>query len=163
MSIFKGLMAAAALCALAGAAQAQPAQPLAGHTQAPQLDPSALVLFTPDQIKWPAAQPGKAQSVVLAGDPTKPGSLYIIMLKLPPNTGSRPHSHPGDRYVTVLSGTWWVNTGAKYEPDKMVAVKPGSFVTHYANQIHYDGTKADPAIIEIVGIGPSGMTDREAK
>jgi quercetin dioxygenase-like cupin family protein len=163
MSPIKGLMAAAALCVLACAAHAQPTQNLAGHTQPPQLDPKALVLLTPDQVQWPKAEPGKAQSVVLTGDPSKPGSLYVIMMKLPPNTGSRPHSHPGDRFVTVLSGTWWVNTGARYQPDKMVPVKPGSFVYHHANEIHYDGTKADPAIIEIVGLGPSGMTPREEK
>ena len=24
---------------------------------------------------------------------------------------SRPHTHPNARYITVVSGTWWVGTG----------------------------------------------------
>ena len=56
-----------------------------------------------------------------------------------------------------------INTGAKYNPDTMVPMKPGSFIIHHAGEIHYDGTKDDPAMIYIVGMGPAPSIDREEK
>ena len=48
---------------------------------------------------------GQQSTSVLFGDPSKPG-LYGVMTKwLAGNHFSRPHVHPNDRYITVLSGT----------------------------------------------------------
>jgi len=63
----------------------------------------------------------------------------------------------------VLSGTWWVGTGKTYDPDSTVPMHAGSFVTHYAKGIHYDGAKDEPAIIEIVGMGPAANMSAEEK
>ncbi len=126
-----------------------------------EMDPKALVVVPFDKLDF-KGKPGAAQVATVFGDSTKPG-LYGQVIKWPPHTGSRPHSHPNDRYITVLSGTWWVNTGAKYSPETMTPIKPGSFVIHYANQIHYDGTKDEPAMIYIVGMGPAPLVDREEK
>jgi hypothetical protein len=40
---------------------------------------------------------------------------------------------------------------------------PGSFVTHFGKQIHYDGAKDEEVILEIVGEGPQTSTPAEAK
>jgi quercetin dioxygenase-like cupin family protein len=96
----------------------------------------------------------------LLGDPSKPG-LYIELVKWAAHHNSRPHYHPNDRYITVISGTWWVNTGSKYSPETMVPMPPGSFVTHYGRQVHYDGAKDEDTIIEIVGDGPETATAAE--
>jgi quercetin dioxygenase-like cupin family protein len=126
-----------------------------------ELNPAALQVIPFDTLKF-KGEPGSQQTAVVFGDPAKPG-LYGIVIKWPPHTNSRPHSHPNDRYVTVLSGVWWVNTGPRFTPDTMVAMRPGAFVIHYANQIHYDGAKDDPAMIYIVGMGPAPSIDREEK
>jgi len=126
-----------------------------------ELDPKALAIFPFDKLKF-EGKPGEPLIARVFGDPTKPG-LYGIAVLWPPHTNSRPHSHPYDRYITVLSGVWWVNTGPRYSPDTMVPIKPGAFVTHYANQIHYDGAKDEPAMIYIVGMGPAPTIDREEK
>jgi hypothetical protein len=76
---------------------------------------------------------------------------------------SRPHFHANDRYITVLSGTWWVGTGAKYDPDSTVAIPAGSYVTHFAKQIHWDGAKDVECVLEIVGQGPATSTPAEKK
>ena len=76
---------------------------------------------------------------------------------------SRPHFHPYDRYITVISGTWWVGTGTKYDPNTTVGMPPGSFVTHYAKGIHWDGAKDADCVIEIVGMGPATTTNAEVK
>ena len=97
---------------------------------------------------------------VLLGDPAKTG-LYVIMVRWHAHHMSRPHFHPHDRYITVLSGTWWVGTGTKFDPDSTVAMPTGSFVTHVAKQVHYDGAKDADTVMEIVGEGPETPTPAE--
>ena len=125
------------------------------------LNPAALAYKLPDQIRW-TTSPSGASTAVLYGDPNKPG-LYIILNKWSAHHNSRPHFHPNDRFITVLSGTWWVGTGSKYDPDSTVPIPAGSFVTHYGKQIHYDGAKDGDALLEILGEGPATSTPAEVK
>jgi len=76
---------------------------------------------------------------------------------------SHPHFHPNDRYITVLSGTWWVGSGTKFDSDATVPMPAGSYVVDLAKQPHYDGAKDETAIIEIVGEGPATVTPAEEK
>jgi hypothetical protein len=125
------------------------------------LDPKVLAYKLPDQIPW-KDDPLGAKMAVMAGDPSMPG-LYIVLVKWTPNHMSHPHWHPNDRFITVISGTWWVGTGAKFDPDKTVPMPAGSFVTHFGKQIHYDGAKDSEAVLEIVGEGPATATPAEVK
>ena len=132
-----------------------------GSARAIDLDSTAVTYKLPNQITW-TGDPSVAETAVLQGDPTKPG-LYIELVKWHPHHMSHPHFHPNDRYITVLSGTWWVGTGTKYDPDHTVPMPPGSYVTDLAKGIHYDGAKDEDAVIEIVGEGPATMTPAEVK
>jgi len=132
-----------------------------GAVKASDLNPAAINIKLPDQIKW-TGNPQVSEQAILYGDPSKPG-LYIVLTKWHPHHMSRPHFHPNDRFITVLSGTWWVGTGSKYDPDSTVAIPAGSFVTHYGKQIHYDGAKDGDALLEILGEGPATSTPAEVK
>jgi quercetin dioxygenase-like cupin family protein len=132
-----------------------------GSIQAADLDPKAISIQLPKDIKW-VATAGGSQQAVLAGDPSKPG-LYVVLTKWLPHNNSRPHSHPNDRFITVLKGTWWVNTGSNYDPDGMKPVPTGSYVVHFGGQVHYDGAKDEECILEIVGMGPANSTSAERK
>jgi hypothetical protein len=124
-------------------------------------DPKVLAFQLPDQIHW-TDNPAGASQAVLAGDPSKPG-LYVVLTKWHPHHMSRPHFHPNDRFITVISGTWWVGTGTKYDPESTTPIPAGSFVTHYGKQVHYDGAKDGEVTLEIVGMGPATSTDAEVK
>jgi len=63
----------------------------------------------------------------------------------------------------VISGTWWVNTGPKYDMENAKPVPAGSFVIHYGKEIHYDGAKDEPCVLQIVGMGPATSTAAEQK
>jgi hypothetical protein len=70
---------------------------------------------------------------------------------------SAPHTYATDRLSLVLSGTWWVNSGADFDPDNTVPVPAGGFVRRIARPPHYDGVKKDanePAVIGLFGIAP---------
>jgi quercetin dioxygenase-like cupin family protein len=135
-----------------------------GAARAGELNPAAVAFKLPDQIEW-TTPPGNrgAQNAVLVGDPAKEG-LYLVLTKwLAGNHFSHPHFHPHDRFITVLKGTWWVGTGTKFEPDATVAMPAGTFVTHFGQQVHFDGAKDEDAVLLIVGEGPATSTPAEAK
>lgn len=132
---------------------------LAVSTKAVELNPAAVVVKAPDQIPWKPVEARGIQVAVLEGDPSKPGPYIVMARWTKGNHFSHPHSHPKDRFITVLSGTWYVGSGNKFDPENgTVAMKPGSFVTHYGNQVHWDGAKDEDAVILIVGDGPATET-----
>lgn len=119
-------------------------------------DPVVRVPF--DQLIWKTdpADLGFSQAVV-DGDPAKPG-IYIILVKFPPGVMSKPHFHGETRYATVIKGTWYTGAGDEFAPDKTVALKPGSFMKHPAGAHHFDGSKNEEVILQLMGMGPSSTT-----
>ncbi len=130
-----------------------------GLIHAAEPDPKVLAYKLPSQLKWTQEKSGIKQAILM-GDPSKPG-WYVILGKWEKGKMSRPHFHDNDRYITVISGTWWLGTGAKFDPASTKAVPAGTFVTHFAKQVHYDGAKDEEVVIQIVGMGPAGSTDAE--
>ena len=122
-----------------------------------RLDPGAIAFRLPAQIPWGPVTAAGNQQAILVGDPAQPG-FYAVMNRWLPGHMSRPHSHPHDRFITVLSGTWWMGTGTRFDPNSTVPVGTGSFVTHFARGIHYDGAKDEEVVLLIVGEGPGTAT-----
>jgi quercetin dioxygenase-like cupin family protein len=127
-----------------------------------ELDPDAVQIRAPKEIKWVRNKEGTSERAVLFGDPDKPGP-YVMQIKWLPGNFSRPHFHNTDRFFTVISGTWWIGTGATFDPEKTVPAPAGSFVYHKAGGVHYDGAKGEEAIIQVVGTGPVTNTPAEKK
>jgi quercetin dioxygenase-like cupin family protein len=109
----------------------------------------------PDEVQWKTPFGIGPAMAVLAGDPAKEG-LYVVRVKFPPHTSSRPHYHPEERDVVVLKGTWYTGTGDSFDPAQAVPLGPGSFMMHPAKAVHWDGAKDEEVILQIVGYGPSG-------
>jgi hypothetical protein len=124
---------------------------------AQQLDPKVVAFKLPDQIAWKDNPKSGNRSAVLQGDPSKPGP-YAMLLQWLPGHMSRPHFHPNDRFFIVVSGTWWVGSGSNFDPNATVPVPAGSFVTHYAKGVHFDGAKNEQATILVWGEGPATST-----
>ena len=94
------------------------------------------------------------QTVVLKGDPNEAG-VYTIMLRVPAHTQIAAHSHRDDRVATVVSGTWHLGYGDKFDESKLKALPPGSFYTEPPGQNHFAETADDPVVVQITGFGPS--------
>jgi quercetin dioxygenase-like cupin family protein len=122
-----------------------------------ELDKSAVEFTPPADIKWVRNTAGTMEQAVLFGDPSKPG-MYVVRLRWLPGNMSRPHYHPHDRFFTVISGTWWMGTGEKFDPESTVAAPAGSYVVHYGNKVHYDGAKSEEVVIQVTGMGPATAT-----
>ena len=135
---------------LSASAQDQPAIP----RTAVKPDPTHASFILPKDLKWKRESLGQLQAP-LYGDPDKPGP-YGILIKWPKGEMSHPHFHTTDRYIYVVSGTWWVSSSTHYDPGKMYPIPAGTFVTDIKNTIHWDGAKAEtgPCILMLVGEGP---------
>ena len=124
-------------------------------TSLPSVFAADFVIVKPDEIKYSPNPAGSGPEIaVIYGDPAKAG-FYIIRARFKPGVMSRPHTHPTDRHVTVISGTWWAGTGKTFDPSKTTPLTAGSYMLHPANEPHFDGAKDVEAIVEIKGIGPA--------
>jgi hypothetical protein len=128
--------------------------------RAAEPDPKIISYTLPDNIVWKKS--ANTDTATLQGDPSKPG-VYIQLVRWHPGNMSRPHSHSTERYISVLSGTWWVGWGPKYDPASTFAMPAGSYVVDHANEIHYDGAKDVECLLYIVGMGPMTTKGAEVK
>ena len=136
---------------------------MSGFGAAAELNPAAVIYKLPEQIPWGPVNAAGAQSAVVVGDPAKPGFYMVYNKWTKGNHFSRPHFHPNDRYIVVLQGTWWVGSGPKFDPTNTTPMPAGSFVTHFAKQVHWDGAKDEDTILLIMGEGPATSTAAEDK
>ena len=155
----RGLLLAPLLAALPGLA--------VGEARASELNPTQTIITPHDHIDWKTRPNWPKDSVAQAnlfGDINQPG-LYYVLIKWYPGYMSAPHHYATDRLCVVVSGTWWCNSGADFDPASCVPVPAGSFVRRVANTPHYDGvlaTAAEPVVIAICGMGPVNLTYIEA-
>ena len=118
--------------------------------------------LTPSEFKFPqqgnpgtgSSGVGGIQTVVLKGDPNETG-VYTIMLRVPAHTQIAAHSHRDDRVATVVSGTWHIGYGDKFDESKLKALTPGSFYTEPPGRNHFAETGDEPVVVQITGSGPS--------
>jgi hypothetical protein len=118
------------------------------------IDRNARDFKLPDQFEWNGRPGSASRTAALFGDPSKTG-LYVQVTKRGPNDLSQPHSHPNERFITVLAGTFLIGTGAKFDKNNTVAIGPGGVVHDIPNQMHYDGTGPEGATLEFIAMGPA--------
>jgi quercetin dioxygenase-like cupin family protein len=109
------------------------------------------------QWKPSARVPGlETVDFIGSGAGSQPGT-YTYRVKYPANFSMQAHSHPDERQYTIISGTWYIGFGEKYNPAGMQALPPGSFYVERVNVPHFVATKDDGAVIQISGTGPTAV------
>src|SRR2546421_4209781 len=137
--------------------------PLVAHAVANSADGGANEeRLTPTEDKFPqvgnpgtrSSSGGGIQTVVLKGNPDQAG-VYTIMLRVPAHTRIAAHSHRDDRVATVISGTWYIGYGDKFDEAKLKPLPLGSFYTEPSARNHFAETGDEPVVVQITGFGPS--------
>ena len=134
----------------------------ASAASASPLNPAQTIIKLRDDLAWkkaPSAPERSSESSALFGDPEKEG-LYYTLIRWWPGYMSAPHLYSTDRLCVVVSGTWWCDSGADFDPPSCVPVTAGSFVHRIAGTPHYDGVirgHSEPAVIAICGMGPVNL------
>src|SRR5262245_36812242 len=97
------------------------------------------VMSTPKDMKWgdppPIFEKG-ASMTLLSGDPGKEG-LFCVRLKMPAGYKINPHWHPTDEHVTVVSGTFMLGMGEKFDKAMMKELPAGGYALLPAEMRHY--------------------------
>ena len=93
---------------------------------------------------------------VVSGDPGKPG-LFVVRLKLPAGYKINPHWHPTDEHVTVLSGTFALGMGEKFDQAAMTELPVGGYALLPAQMRHYAMAKGETTV-QVHGQGPFTLT-----
>jgi ketosteroid isomerase-like protein len=106
-------------------------------------------------VTWgdpPPSLPPGAKLAVLMGDPTKAGP-FTIRGQLPAGYKIPAHWHPTDEYVTVLSGTFGIGMGEKFDEAALKDLNTGGFVALPATGRHFAMAKT-ATTIQVNGMGP---------
>jgi hypothetical protein len=112
-------------------------------------------IFAPNSIQWqngPPALPAGAKFAVLEGDPAKEG-LFTMRLSVPDGYKIPPHSHPAVEHVTVISGTFQIGMGDKFDESKLNPMAAGTFGFLAPKMHHFAMAKGD-TVIQLHGVGP---------
>lgn len=113
------------------------------------------VLYLPGDTRWqngPASLPPGAKLAVMEGDPTKEGP-FVMRLKLPDGYRIAPHMHPKTERLTVISGTFRLGMGAKFDPEMLRSLPTGTFGYWPAGMKHFAQAKGE-TVVQLHGIGP---------
>lgn len=116
---------------------------------------SPHVLLGPSGLAWvdaPPSLPPGAKLAVVSGDPGKTGP-FAIRVQLPAGYRVAPHWHPTDENVTVLSGTFALGMGEKFEQAMVKDVPPGGYALLPAHMRHFAMAKT-ATTIQVHGNGP---------
>ena len=110
-------------------------------------------------VKWgpaPPFLPKGARIAVMSGDPTQSGE-FTIRLQFPAGYVIKPHFHPNDEHVTVLSGRFLVGMGDSLVRRGMTTLGPDGFITAPA-QAHHFAIAARRTVVQVNGEGPFAIT-----
>jgi quercetin dioxygenase-like cupin family protein len=111
--------------------------------------------FPPGSIVWkdgPPSLPKGAQIAVLEGDPGKEGP-FVFRVKVPDGYRIPPHTHPKTERVTIISGTFHLGMGAKFDAKAVQALPAGTYGFWEAGMKHFVWVKGE-TVVQFHGMGP---------
>jgi Domain of unknown function (DUF4437) len=116
---------------------------------------SEHVMFAAADLKWgdaPPSLPAGAKAAMLEGDPAKAGP-FTIRLQMPAGYKVAPHTHPTTEAITVLSGTFAMGTGPKFDESGAHEMTTGGFALMPAGTQHFAWCK-NACVIQVNSTGP---------
>ena len=131
--------------------------PLVGHDH--QKESMEVSIHRSAGLKWqdgPASLPPGAKIALLEGDPTKAGP-FVVRIKVPDGYRIPPHTHPKPERLTVISGTFHIGMGDKFDPSKGEEMPAGTYGTWPAGMKHFIWVKGE-TVVQLHGDGPWTIT-----
>jgi quercetin dioxygenase-like cupin family protein len=118
----------------------------------------AFNAILPEDMEWKPfpAFPPSARLAVVVGHPSRPG-LYVIRVKVPDGVKLMPHRHPEDRVYTVMSGTFYVGLGGRFDESRLAAFPPGSVIVLPGDTYHFHWARSGEYVTQVSAMGPLGL------
>jgi hypothetical protein len=128
---------------------------LARAADEPSMGGMDATLFPASGMEWKPGPPSLPKGVsiaVLEGDPSAEGP-FVFRLKAPDGYRIPPHTHPKVERVTVISGTFNLGMGEKFDEKAAKAMPAGTFGYWPAGMKHFAFTKGE-TVVQLHGTGP---------
>lgn len=112
-------------------------------------------IHAPNALTWtdgPPSLPPGAKIAVLEGDPGKSGP-FVFRVKVPDGYKIPPHTHPKPERVTVLSGSFHLGMGEKFDPKHATTLPAGTYGTWPAGMKHFVWVEGE-TVVQFHGEGP---------
>lgn len=114
-----------------------------------------LLAVTPGDIAWTEVRKSPPLfRAYIQGDQDKPGA-FTFRVRAAAGHKLLPHTHPDDRVITVLEGTYWSAVGDVWDETRLIAFPRGSFYVVPAGVPHYSAVLEGETVFQESGIGPS--------
>jgi hypothetical protein len=113
----------------------------------------------PADLKWmdgPPGLPGGATFAVVSGDPNKKG-MFTVQIRMPANYAVRPHWHPTDENVTLVSGKLAYGMSDQLDRASAQSMNTSDKIVMKAKVHHWVFT-GDGAEIQLSAMGPFLIT-----
>jgi mannose-6-phosphate isomerase-like protein (cupin superfamily) len=127
----------------------------AGSAQIPAKKPTPADghrIVRAEALEWKPLRPG-AETAVVSGDPAKAGAPFVMRFRYHGVVRVPPHWHPTDENLTVLSGTFVIGMGEKFDESSATEIPAGAYVLVPSKMAHYAWSKGD-TVLQVHGIGP---------
>jgi hypothetical protein len=99
----------------------------------------------------------RVEIAVVSGDPNHPGSPYVIRVGHRDGLKVPPHWHSFDENITVISDTWVMGLGERYDLSAAQEFTAGSFLVVPKKVPHFALCKGE-TIVQGHGLGPLDTT-----
>lgn len=118
-------------------------------------DDTGFHAVTPDTIEWKELRKSPPlHRAMIHGAQEQPGS-FTFRVRAAAGHRLLPHTHPDERVITVLEGTYWSAVGATWDESKLIAFPRGSFYVVPAGVPHYSAVLEGETVFQESGTGPS--------
>jgi quercetin dioxygenase-like cupin family protein len=114
-----------------------------------------LETHSASKIVWkdgPPSLPKGAQIAILEGDPAMEGP-FVFRVKVPDGYRIPIHTHPKTERVTIISGTFNIGMGEKFDEKATKALPAGTYGHWEAGMKHFVLIKGE-TVVQFHGMGP---------
>jgi quercetin dioxygenase-like cupin family protein len=149
------LAAALALVPLAGAQDKKaPAAPAAAPAPAAMADHK---MWASKDLEWKDFPSIKGAKFALLEGPMNEAKPFTARIKIPAGGKIPPHWHDGIEHVTVMSGSFAMGVGEKWDDKAMHALATGDVMIMQPKTRHYAMAKSE-SVVQVHGMGPWTIT-----
>ena len=116
--------------------------------------PETFKVFKASEVQWVEGAkqaPRGTKNCLMHGDTAK--GPFIMLAKFPAGTVVAPHTHSTDEVVSIVSGTFVIGAGNKFDESKGKVVDAGGYFTIKAGTPHYAVAKTEVVLVRY-GNGP---------
>jgi len=146
-------MALAALLVAAAFAPIAGAQDKAKSAAMPPGAASDHKMWSAKNLEWKDLPSIKGAKIALLEGPMSEEKPFTARIKMPAGGKIPPHTHPGIEHVTVISGSFAMGLGEKWDDKALHSMGAGDVMIMQPNTPHYAMAKAE-SIVQVHGMGP---------